>query len=48
MTAGGHADDLEKAQEMLRQAIIGIIITMGSAAITWFILKNLETATTKL
>lgn len=46
MTAGGHAEDIEKAQEMLRHAIIGIIITMGSAAITWFILQNVKTATT--
>lgn len=44
MNAGGHAEDVEKAQEMLRHAIIGLIITLGAATITWFILNSLQTA----
>ena len=41
MTAAGDQGKVERAQNTIRRAIIGIIITIGSYAITQFILVKL-------
>lgn len=41
MKASGRAEEVEKAQSIIRQAIIGLIITVGSWAITSFVLSRL-------
>lgn len=45
MTAGGDNEKVKKAQTMIRNAIIGVIIILSSWAITKFILKSLTNAT---
>ena len=41
MTAAGDQNKVEQAQSTIRRAIIGIIITIGSYAITQFILVKI-------
>ncbi|MCK5510710.1 hypothetical protein KAI65_04185 [Candidatus Parcubacteria bacterium] len=41
MTAAGDQGKVERAQNTIRRAIIGIIITIGSYAITQFVLVKL-------
>ncbi|MCK5320344.1 hypothetical protein KAJ61_03070 [Candidatus Parcubacteria bacterium] len=41
MTAAGDQSKVERAQNTIRRAIIGLIITVGSYAITQFILVKL-------
>jgi uncharacterized iron-regulated membrane protein len=41
MTAAGNEDRVKKAQSILRNAIIGIIITVAAYAISYFVLFQL-------
>ncbi|MFA4942201.1 MAG: hypothetical protein WC564_01010 [Patescibacteria group bacterium] len=41
MTAGGNEDSVEKAQERIKSAIIGLIIVLAAYAITAFVFTNL-------
>lgn len=45
MTAGGEAQKVEKAQRIMKNAVIGLIIILSSWGITRFILKSLTDAT---
>lgn len=46
MTARGKEDQVEKAQSLIRSAVIGLIITIGAYSITDFVvLKILERTT---
>ena len=46
MTAGGEAEDVKKAKDILRQAIFGLAITLAAYAITFFVVDRLTTAIT--
>lgn len=39
MTAGGQETKVQKASKTIKQAIIGLIIVLGSYAISYFIIK---------
>lgn len=41
MTAGGNEEQVSKAKKNLKNAIIGVIIVLGSYAITWFVFEYL-------
>lgn len=41
MKASGRADEVEKAQDIIRQAIIGLIIVTSSWAITNFVVSKM-------
>ncbi len=41
MTASGNEQKVEKAQSMIKRAIIGLVITLSSFAIWTFIFENL-------
>lgn len=43
MKASGRSDEVEKAQNIIRQAIIGLIITVSSYAISIFVFEKLLT-----
>ncbi len=45
MTAGGEAGKIEKAQKMLVQGTIGLVIMLAAYAISNFAVSNLLTAT---
>ncbi|MFA5022280.1 MAG: hypothetical protein WC508_04345 [Patescibacteria group bacterium] len=44
MLASGREDEVKKAQEIIRNAVIGLIIVLASYAITYFITTSLELA----
>jgi len=44
MTAKGEESQIEKAQNIIRSAIIGIVIVMGAYAITFLVTSRLESA----
>lgn len=46
MTAGGNEDQVKRAKNMLRNSVIGIIIILTSLAISNFVIRNIESATT--
>jgi len=46
MTAHGEKDDVTKATDSIRQAIIGLAITLAAYAITDFVVRRLVSATT--
>jgi hypothetical protein len=48
MTAHGEKDDVTKATDSIRQAIIGLAITLSAYAITDFVVRRLISATTDL
>ncbi|MBN2854301.1 hypothetical protein JXK06_02070 [Patescibacteria group bacterium] len=39
MTAGGQENKVEESSRVIKQAIIGLIITLGAYAISYFIIK---------
>jgi hypothetical protein len=39
MTAGGQENKVEEASKTIKQAILGLIITLGAYAISYFIIK---------
>lgn len=41
MIAGGNQEEVTKAKAILKQAIIGLIITLSAYAITWFVFNYL-------
>lgn len=41
MTARGKEEQVDKAKTLIRQAIIGIVITLGAYSITYFIIPAL-------
>ena len=41
MTAGGSAEDVKKAQDTIKRAIIGLIIVFAAYAITYFVFSSL-------
>lgn len=41
MTAGGDEEKVNKAKDTIQRAIIGLIITIGAYAITFFVMQNL-------
>ncbi|MFH1030835.1 MAG: hypothetical protein V1770_06295, partial [bacterium] len=45
MTAGGSAEQIEKAKMLMRNAVIGLVIILSSFAIVSFILSKLINAT---
>lgn len=45
MTAGGNADQVEKAKKMLIQAIIGLVILLSAYAISNFVIGAISGAT---
>ncbi|MFH1030015.1 MAG: hypothetical protein V1770_02020 [bacterium] len=45
MTAGGNDEQVSKAKALIRDAIIGLIITLSAYAISYYILDNLIKAT---
>lgn len=46
MTARGESDPVDKAKDIIKQAIIGIIIVFVAYALTGFIINAIVTATT--
>lgn len=48
MTAGGSSDQVEKAQTMIRNAIIGLIITLAAYGISRFVITALLRATSNV
>lgn len=42
MTAGGEEDNIKKAQGILRNAVIGLVIILASYSITLFVSRALE------
>ncbi|MBI3290910.1 hypothetical protein HYZ76_01350 [Candidatus Falkowbacteria bacterium] len=46
MMASGREEELKKAKDIVRSAIIGLIIVMMAFAITYFVSQALTTATT--
>ncbi len=44
MTAGGNEEKIKKAKKLLTNSIIGLIIALGAAAITNYILLQLSSA----
>lgn len=44
MTAAGEGDQIEKAQEIVKTSIIGIILVMSAYAITAFVISKVESA----
>jgi len=46
MTSGGSEEGATKAKEMIKNAIIGLIIIVASYALSTFVLSSLVTATT--
>jgi amino acid transporter len=42
MTAAGEEEKVNKAKDTIKRAIIGIIITIGAYAITYFVLSNIQ------
>ncbi|HLD21359.1 MAG TPA: hypothetical protein VJB65_00495 [Patescibacteria group bacterium] len=45
MTAAGNQEQVKKAQEMLKNAVIGLLIILASYGIALYIFSILETAT---
>lgn len=45
MTAGGNSDKVDKAKQIMTQAVIGLVILLAAYAITQFVVTNLGTAT---
>ena len=41
MIASGDEEKVRKAKDTIKRAIIGLIITIGAYAITWFVFTNL-------
>ncbi len=41
MIASGDEEKIRKSKDTIRRAIIGLIITIGAYAITWFVFTNL-------
>jgi hypothetical protein len=48
MTAQGESEPIEKAQKIIRNAIIGLIITLSAYAISRFVVTALIRATTNV
>lgn len=46
MTAAGEPADITKAKDTIRQAIIGLAITLAAYAITDFVVRRMVSATT--
>ncbi|MDP2656724.1 MAG: hypothetical protein Q8P11_04130 [bacterium] len=44
MTAAGEKERVEKARDMISTAIIGLLITIGSYTLTYFVVENLQNA----
>lgn len=44
MTASGESEKIETAQNTIKRAIIGLIITISAYSITYFVLSNLPSA----
>jgi len=47
MTARGKDDQVDKAKDIIRQSIIGIVITLGAYSVTNFIIPRVLEATLK-
>ena len=45
MTAGGDEENVKKAKDMIKNAIIGLVIIVAAFAISSFVLQALVTAT---
>lgn len=45
MTAGGESDKVEKAQTMITQAVIGIVIILSAFGVSTFVINQLIDAT---
>jgi uncharacterized membrane protein YjgN (DUF898 family) len=45
MTAGGDKEKVDKAQDILKRAVIGLVITMAGYAIADFVIKNVSEVT---
>ncbi|MFA5420944.1 MAG: hypothetical protein WC280_02900 [Patescibacteria group bacterium] len=39
MTAGGNEEQVKKAQKILKNSIIGLVVVLGSYALSWLILN---------
>lgn len=46
MTAAGDPGKIEKARNLIRNAIIGVIIILAAYAITWTVVNEIQKATT--
>ena len=44
-TSQGNEEKVKKAQEILRNSIIGLIITLAAYSISYFVVQNVTTAT---
>ncbi|MEK7665518.1 MAG: pilin [Patescibacteria group bacterium] len=44
-TSQGSEEKVKKAQEILRNSIIGLIITLAAYSISYFVIQNVKTAT---
>lgn len=47
MTSGGEEQKIEKAQKIIKNAIIGLIITIAAYAISYFVIAALSAQTIK-
>jgi uncharacterized membrane protein len=47
MTAGGDKEKVDKAQDILKRAVIGLAITLAAYAISDFVIKNVTAVVTK-
>lgn len=47
MTARGDEDHVKKAKDLIKAAIIGLIIVLMAYAISWFVINNLTKTTLK-
>ncbi len=45
MTAGGNSEQVDKALNMIKSTVIGLVIVMSAYAITYFVTSKLTTAT---
>ncbi len=45
MTAGGEEDQIEKAKDLIKNAVIGVVIIMASYALSTFVIDQLRSAT---
>ncbi|MBI5077643.1 hypothetical protein HZB94_04665 [Candidatus Falkowbacteria bacterium] len=44
MTAAGEKEDIDKAQRMITQGVIGLAITLAAYTISYFVVENLTAA----
>lgn len=46
MTAGGNETQAEKAQGIIKMAVIGLVIVLAAYSITYFVMRGLSSAST--